>query len=122
MNRFIDEEYPMAEREAAGVELHLPAWQVPLWDGIHFWAAGLGRDLMKKHLAALGKRWRMVPGQAEAVVLVERVVEIAEKKAAAAESARIRRELLEEFGEPGPVEWRHLMKALDRIIIEPIDD
>ena len=40
-------------------------------------------------------------------------------KGVAAESARVREELLAEFGEPGIVEWRHLMAALDRIIPEP---
>jgi hypothetical protein len=31
------------------------------------------------------------------------------------ERVRIRREILGEFGEPGPVEWRELMKVLDRL-------
>jgi hypothetical protein len=38
------------------------------------------------------------------------------EKSARDEGERIRRELLEEFGDPGTVEWRHLMMALDRTI------
>ncbi len=84
----------IADREAESVECGLPRWDVPLWDGIHFWAAGLGSKAMKKHVAALLKKWGRVLPQVDAVAWIERVVE----RAIAVERSRIRKALLTEFG------------------------
>lgn len=75
-------------REAESVALGLPTWMVPLWDGIHAWAANLGTKAMKKHVESTAKRGR-IPSMCAAVGLVNLVVD----RAVAAERARIRREL-----------------------------
>lgn len=83
----------IADREAESAECGLDRWDVPLWDGIHFWAAGLDSKAMKKHVAALLKKWGRVLPQVDAVVWIERVV----SRAIAAERARVRRDLLAEI-------------------------
>lgn len=83
----------IADREAESAECGLPRWNAPLWDGVHFWTAGMGPKAMERHVAGLLKRWGRVLPQVDAVVWVERVVE----RALAAERARVRRDLLAEI-------------------------
>jgi hypothetical protein len=85
MSRFVEQ---IEVREREGAALNFPAWTVPLWDGIHYWAAGLGRDLMKKHIAALAKRGP-IPSQIDAVDFIETTVTRAIERQREADAALV---------------------------------
>lgn len=78
----------ITRREEESLKAGLPAWMVPLWDGIHAWAANLRTGSLKKHCEGLAKRVERIPDQAEASVFLSVVVE----RAIAAERVRISRE------------------------------
>jgi hypothetical protein len=101
----------IAQSEAEGAALNLPPWKTPLWDGIHAWVANFSPAALKTHREALGARGG-VPSKADAVTLVEFVVE----RALAAERSRIREQLL--ASTQSSLEHGHMLALLDRICPE----